>query len=187
MGWFFLQTPKRSVSLTDSTGKIPEEPRAWCVGLSPGMGEPCVQGQSKIWEGEDPGCLPHVPQTCSHHLAIHYPCPALPQNNFFGNASALFQDGMKVGFFNKFSPSFLKNAHFPPRTGIHERRSYLRGASNLHYPQSQQHPAIFKQIKNRKKKYVFKILIIKTKKILHPPDYLQKLICSCSTSARPSF
>lgn len=106
--------------------------------------------------------------------SLSLPCTSPKQFFFFGNASALFQGGMKVGF-GKFFCLSQKPPHFPPRTITHEeqeRRSYPYGASNPPYPQqSQQHPAIFKWIKNSKKK-LFKIVSIK------PPKSLPSFILS---------
>lgn len=139
------------------------------------------------------GCLPHVTHTSSHHLAIHYPCPALPQNNF---ALEMLLPRSKVewkwGIWRSFS-SFLKNAHFPPGTGIHEQQERRRPTRavppipTIHNSHSSIRQFLSRLKISKKKKYIFKIVIIKTKKPLQPSDKLQKLICSCITSARPSF
>lgn len=104
----------------------------------------------------------------SHSLAVRSPCTALPQNNCFGNASALLQVRMKMFFFWRTFSSFSKNAHSLPRTGVHkqqERRPYPCAASSPHcLKQPWQHPANFKQMKNSKNINIFKLVPIKTKK-----------------------
>lgn len=165
-----------------------EEPRAWHVGLSPGMGETDVQGPYETREGGELGSFPtfHI---C--HLAICYPCSALPQNNWVWKCFRLVPRWNQSGVSRNFL-SFLKNTSHPQQASTNStRRCCPCNTSSPHYPQeSQQHPPILSRLKKSKKKkrYIFKTVFIKSKKILYPSDYLQKLIIySCITSATPSF
>lgn len=93
VGWFFFKHQSGlTVSvclLRDSNKRLwhRKEPRRakslMCRAFTWDGGAMCSR-PTLNQRGEDLGCLPHVPHMCSHHLAIHYHCPAPSQNNFFG-------------------------------------------------------------------------------------------------------
>lgn len=130
-----------------------EEPRAWHVGLSPGMGETDVQGPYETREGGELGSFPtfHI---C--HLAICYPCSALPQNNWVWKRFCLVPRWNQSGVSRNFL-SFLKNTSHPQQASTNsKRRSCPRNTSSPRYPQeSQQHPPILIRLKKAKKKGIY--------------------------------
>lgn len=89
-----------------------------------------------------------------------YPCPALPQNNWFWKRFCLVPRWNGSGVSRSFSSSLKNTSHQEQASTNSKRGSCPCNTSSPHYPQgSQQHPPILRRLKIAKKGIYLKVFI----------------------------